>query len=109
MGPPAPIDPNVVGDGWCRYGSDGRDWIGAMNMGDVGACRDTCQTKRGCTHFAFTPGVAEGCHIHMGTVALTRCVTAFRPLHFCASGPLGVCIAERPLGVCIAERSSSSW
>ena len=54
-------------DGWCRYGSDNREWtMGYAIKNDI-LCYQKCQNTTGCSAFSFEySDVEEPCNIYAG-------------------------------------------
>ena len=40
-------------DGYCRYGSDDKNWIKELDATNKHNCYEQCQTTDGCTAFAY--------------------------------------------------------
>ena len=53
--------------GFCRYGSDHRDWIKDLASTSGSKCLKQCQTTPKCVAFAFTPsGIGRECDLYEG-------------------------------------------
>ena len=54
-------------DGWCRYGSDNRDWMNGYAIKNDILCHQKCQNTTGCSAFSFEYNdVEEPCNIYAG-------------------------------------------
>ena len=54
-------------DGWCRYGSDNREWTNGYAIENDILCYQKCQNTTGCSAFSFEYNdVEEPCNIYAG-------------------------------------------
>lgn len=51
-------------DGWCRYGSDAREFIGSVTSNEVSKCKEQCSSTNGCTAFAYTIEASNNCNLY---------------------------------------------
>ena len=54
-------------DGYCRYGSDDKNWIKELDATNKHNCYEQCQTTDGCTAFAYeSNGPHKDCDLYRG-------------------------------------------
>ena len=54
-------------DGWCRYGSDNREWMNGYAIKNDILCHQKCLNTTGCSAFSFEYNdVEEPCNIYSG-------------------------------------------
>ena len=54
-------------DGWCRYGSDNREWINGFEIKDDAECYEKCKATNDCVAFSFEySNVDEPCNTYRG-------------------------------------------
>ena len=54
-------------DGWCRYGSDNREWMNGFAIKNDILCHQKCLNTTGCSAFSFEYNdVEEPCNIYSG-------------------------------------------
>ena len=54
-------------DGWCRYGSDNREWIDGFEIKDDAKCYEKCKATNDCVAFSFEyTNVDEPCNTYRG-------------------------------------------
>ena len=52
-------------EGWCRFGSDYREWMKGLSTKSDVKCYEKCQTTNGCSAFSFEyNNVEEPCNIY---------------------------------------------
>ena len=52
-------------EGWCRFGSDYREWMKGLSTKSDVKCYEICQTTNGCSAFSFEyNNVEEPCNIY---------------------------------------------
>ena len=52
-------------EGWCRFGSDYREWMKGLSTTSDVKCNEICQTTNGCSAFSFEyNNVEEPCNIY---------------------------------------------
>ena len=50
--------------GWCRYGSDERDWIHALTIDSSFECKQECIAVSACTAFSYDEGGTNNCNLY---------------------------------------------
>ena len=52
--------------GWCRYGSDERNWIESVTVSTYIECEQVCRGNTKCVAFSYKANVNNNCNLYEG-------------------------------------------